>query len=524
MVKDRLEELRTELKGIEIAPASYAERGYHGTIEATRGSLLRVVDAFDLQGFYLVDLFCVDYVDYLEVVYLFNHHDGLCRVKVTLKVDPVAPSAPTVSHLYTMALWYEREIHEFFGVLFDGHPNMTYLFLHDGIDIYPLRKNNMVVPDGDKKLLNSFLPEGEEGTFLVNMGPHHPSTHGVLRVVLKMNGEYVMSAEPVLGYLHRMHEKMAENRGYPQFLANTGRMDYMGALAFNLGYVAAVEKLAGIEVPERAQYVRTIAVELNRIGSHLLWLGSFLADMGGLTPFFYAFDDRETLLDVLEGVTGSRLTYSYFRFGGLFNDIDDKFITGTRRFIDRMRGRFGMYDALITGNVIFVNRVTGTGVLERDRVRKYGCSGPIARSTGLPFDMRKVEPCAAYGKIDFDIPVGSTGDNMDRYRVRMREMAISLDIIERALDKLPDGPVKAEKVPKKLKPPKGDIYHAVETPRGELGVYIVSDESDTPYRMRWRTPSFSNLMTFPYLAKGTLIADAVVSMGSLDFVVPEIDR
>lgn len=524
MVTNILEELRTSLKGIDVTEVSYAERGYHVAIEVTRGSLLRVVNFLDVRGFYLVDLFCIDFVEYLEVVYLFNHHEKLSRLKITIKAEPEKPSVPTISHVYKMAHWYEREVHEFYGVFFEGHPFMTYLFLHDGIDVYPLRKNQVKVSDEDKKLLNSFQPKEDEGTYLVNMGPHHPSTHGVLRVVLKMDGEYILKAEPVLGYLHRMHEKMAENRNYVQFLANTGRMDYMGALAFNLGYVATVEKLTGIEVPERAHYVRTIAVELNRIGSHLLWVGSFLADMGGLTPFFYAFDDRENLLDVLEGITGSRLTYSYFRFGGLFNDIDDTFITGARKFIERMRKRFSMYDALITGNIIFIKRTMGTGIFERDKVRKYGCSGPLARSTGIPFDMRRVEPCAAYGKIDVEIPLGSTGDNLDRYKVRMREMAISLDIIEQALNNLPGGPVKAEKVPKKLKPPKGDIYHAVETPRGELGVYIVSDETDTPYRMRWRVPSFSNLMTLPYLAEGTLLADAVVSLGSLDFVVPEVDR
>jgi NADH-quinone oxidoreductase subunit D len=419
---------------------------------------------------------------------------------------------------------YEREIREFFGVIFDGHPNMTYLFLHEGIDFYPLRKRKVAVSDEDKNLLGSFKPGEGEDTFFVNLGPQHPSTHGVLRVVLKMDGEYIQSAEPVLGYLHRMHEKMAENRSYAQFLPNTGRMDYLGAMSFNLGYVTAMERLCGIAVPERAQYIRVIATELNRISSHLLWLGAYLADLGALTPFLYVFDDREQILDVLEGITGSRLTYCYFRFGGLYNDVDDAFIAGTKAFVSRLRSRFSLYEKLVTGNVIFINRTRGIGVIEKERARKYGVSGPVLRGAGIAMDIRKTEPYAAYGAMDFDIPVGTRGDALDIYHVRIREMETSLQIIEQAIAGLPEGPVMAAKVPKKLKPPKGDLYHTVETPRGELGIYIVTDESDTPYRMKWRVPSFSNLAIFPELAKGNMLADAVAMLGSLDLVIPEIDR
>lgn len=524
MVTKIFEDIKKTLTGIDVSEASYGQKGYHLAVETPKGSLAGVAEFFERRSFYLADLCCVDYVDYLELVYFFNHHKTLCRVKVALKVEPEKPVAPTISHIYTMAHWYEREIHEFFGVYFEGHPNLTYLFLHDGIDHYPLRKQPTPVPEEDKKLLNSFRPEGEEDTFFVNLGPQHPSTHGVLRVVLKMDGEYILSAEPVLGYLHRMHEKMAENRSYVQFLPNPARIDYPGALLVNLVHVMTVEKLCGIEVPERAQYIRTITCELNRIASHLLWFGAFPADLGALTPFLYAFDDREHILDILEAITGSRLTYCYFRFGGLYNDIDDTFIEMTKRFVKRMRERFDIYERLVTGNVIFVNRAKDTGILEQGVVHKYGCSGPVIRSTGIPFDIRKTEPYAAYDKVDFEIPTGTLGDNMDRYNVRMTEMEMSLRIIEQAIAKLPSGPFKAEKVPKKLKPPKGDMYHAAESSRGEVGVYIVSDESDTPYRMRWRVPSFSNLMTFPALAQGTLIADAIATLGSYDIVVPEIDR
>ncbi len=524
MVGKILEELKTTLAGIDIHEASYEQNGYHLTVDAQKGYIIDIAGFFKSRAYYLEDMCCVDYLDYLEIVYFFNRYSELCRVKVTLKIEPDKSIAPTISHIYTMARWYEREIHEFFGVYFDGHPNLTYLFLHEGIDLYPLRKKAVPVSDESKKLLNSYNPQEEEDAFFVNLGPQHPSTHGVLRVVVKMDGEYIISAEPVLGYLHRMHEKMAENRSYLQFLPNPARIDYPGALFFNLAYVATVEKLCGIDVPERAQYVRTITCELNRIASHLLWLGAFPADLGALTPFMYAFDDREQILDILEDVTGSRLTYCYFRFGGLYNDVDDTFIDKTKNFIKRMRERFSMYEKLITGNVIFVNRAKGTGILEQAEVTKYGCTGPLVRSTGIPYDIRKAEPYAVYDQVDFEVPVGTTGDNMDRYLVRIAEMEMSLRIIEQAIAKLPSGPFKAEKVPKKLKPPKGDIYYTVESSRGETGVYIVSDESDTPYRMRWRVPSFSNLMTFPALAEGTLLADAIATLGSYDIVVPEIDR
>ncbi|MCX8022487.1 MAG: NADH-quinone oxidoreductase subunit D [Syntrophorhabdaceae bacterium] len=519
-----IEELKRLFPRAEIAEIPYEERGYHLSIAVEKGDIPDVADTFAKKGCYLFDLFCVDYLDFLELVYFFNNHSAPYRIKVTTKLDPEQPTAPSISRIFTIAHWYEREIHEFFGVFFEGHPNLTYLFLHEGIDFYPLRKKQVKVSEEDKKRLMPKPPGEEEDTFFINLGPQHPSTHGVLRVILKMDGEYILWAEPVLGYLHRMHEKMAENRTYQQFLPNPGRMDYMGALNFNLAHVKAVEKLCGIEVPERAEYVRTITCELNRIGSHLLWLGAFLADLGGLTPFLYVFDDREQVLDILEAVTGSRLTYSYFRFGGLYNDVDGEFIEKTKRFIERLRGRFDMYNRLITGNVIFINRVKGVGIMDEALIRRYGSSGPVIRSTGLPYDIRKKEPYAAYRDIDFEIPTGVNGDNMDRYMIRLKEMEISLNIIEEAINRLPDGPYRAEKLPKKLKPPKGDLLSTVESPRGELGVYIVSDETEIPYRMRWRVPSYSNLMTFPELARGCLIADAIAILGSYDIVVPEIDR
>jgi NADH-quinone oxidoreductase subunit D len=524
MVNSLTEEIKARVNGVELTEVDYPAKGYHYAAEVSRETLPQVVRFFDEKLYHLGCILCVDYVDYLELVYFFNTYQSLCRVKVSVKIDPQHPTAPSVSSIYGAAYWYEREIHEFYGVLFEGHPNMTYLFLHNGIDCYPLRKGNVPVPEEDKERLDAFKPGEEADTFFINLGPQHPSTHGVLRVVLKMNGEYIEQAEPVLGYLHRMHEKMAENRSYQQFMPNTGRMDYLGAMSFNLGYATAVERLCSIPVPERAAFVRVIATELNRISSHLLWLGAYLADLGALTPFLFVFDDREQILDVLEGIAGSRLTYCYFRFGGLYNDVDDAFITGTKAFVKRMWGRFKLYEDLVGGNVIFTNRTKNVGVITEEQGRKYGLSGPVLRSTGIAYDMRKAEPYAAYPGMEFGVPTGTRGDALDSYQIRVAEMENSLRIIEQAVAKLPAGPFMAEKVPKKLKPPKGDMYHAVESPRGETGIYIVSDESDKPYRMKWRVPSFSNLMVFPELARGALLADAVAILGSLDLVIPEIDR
>ena len=524
MVTDVIEKLKTAVAHAEATESSYAERGYHISISASKDNLRNIVQFFDDEKFYLEDMLCVDYKDYLEVLYFFNNHRFLCRVKVAIKVDPAHPHVDTMSVIFDGAAWYEREIHEFFGVVFDGHPNMGYFFLHDGIDIYPLRKGSVPVPPEDRERLASFKVEEEEDAFNINLGPQHPSTHGVLRVILRMDGEYVEAAEPVLGYLHRMQEKMGENRGYMQFLPNTGRMDYLGPMSFNAAYVCTVEKLCGITVPERAEVIRTITIELNRISSHLLWLGAYLADLGGLTPFLYVFDDREQILDILERITGSRLTYCYMRFGGLYNDVDEQFVEGTRAFLKRMHDRMKIYETLVTKNVIFINRTKGVGVLDAELARKYGFSGPVLRSAGVPYDIRKVEPYAAYDRLTFDVPYETNGDALDRYMIRVHDMGVSMKIIEQAIDMLPDGPFVAEKVPKKMKPPVGDVYHTVESPRGEVGVYIVSDGTDTPYRMRWRVPSFSNLIIFPYLARGTLLSDAISIMGSLDLVIPEIDR
>jgi NADH-quinone oxidoreductase subunit D len=372
---------------------------------------------------------------------------------------------------------------------------------------------------------NCFFEEQEDKRHVVlNMGPQHPSTHGVLRVIVEMDGEYILRAEPVIGYLHRMHEKMGEIKTYHQYMPNMGRVDYLHALAWNWAYIGAVEKLCRIEVPRRAEFIRVITCEMNRICSHLVWWGAYLLDLGAFTPIMYAFDDREQALDLLQMITGSRLTYCYYRFGGVRTDIDTQFISGARDFCKLMRSRLPMYKDLVTDNYILRKRCEEIGVLPLEMARRYGATGPVVRGSGVKYDVRRAEPYSVYPELDFEIPVFTECDAMARYRVRVAEMEQSVNIIEQALSKLPKGDVMAPKAPKRIKPPKGDVYFAVEGARGKIGVYIASDGSSTPYRLKLRSPTFSNLSLFAELAQGTLLADAVSILGSLDLVIPEIDR
>ncbi len=362
----------------------------------------------------------------------------------------------------------------------------------------------------------------EKHRFLLNMGPQHPCTHGVLRIVLEMDGEYAMGIDPILGYGHRMHEKMAECRQWSGFYPNTGRMDYGGAIPYNHGYCALIERMAGIEVPERAEYIRVITVELNRISSHFLGVGAYVIDLGAFTPILYMFDDREDILDALEDITGSRLTYCHLRVGGVSKDIDDLFIKRTRALIKTIRSRFDMYDRLVTGNIIFQKRTKDVGIIPVEMARRYGATGPVLRGSGIDFDIRKNEPYSVYPEFDFDIPTGENGDAFDRYMVRMLELEQSLRIIEQALDKLPDGPVMAKVKRIKLQP--GDCSFSVEAARGMLTYYLVGDGTNVPYKLKIRVPSYSNLSLLEELCKGSLIADLVSTMGSLDLIIPEIDR
>ncbi|MDR1656491.1 MAG: NADH-quinone oxidoreductase subunit D [Deltaproteobacteria bacterium] len=372
---------------------------------------------------------------------------------------------------------------------------------------------------------NNFAKKAESNTIILNLGPQHPSTHGVLRVIVELDGEYVLRAEPVLGYLHRMHEKMGEVKTPWQFLPNMGRVDYLHPIAWNWVHVGAVERLAGITVPERAEYLRVISCELNRVASHLMWWGAFVMDLGGVTPILYAFEEREKINDILQIVSGSRLTISYFRFGGVSADADDRFLRLTAEFVPYLRQRLKMYQALVTDNIILRRRLEKVGPIGVDMCQRYGATGPVLRAAGLNRDTRRDIPYSVYPKFDFNIPTGPVDDCLGRYLVRLAEIEASLSIIEQALESLPAGPILPPKAPKPtFKLPAGESYFAVEGARGQIGLHLISDGGKTPYRVKLRAPGFSNLSLFAEAARGTLLADAIAILGSLDLVIPEVDR
>jgi NADH-quinone oxidoreductase subunit D len=366
----------------------------------------------------------------------------------------------------------------------------------------------------------TFLDANE---LVLNMGPQHPSTHGVLRVILKLDGEKVLGCDCVIGYLHRGVEKIAENRTYVQFAPYVDRMDYVAAVSNGLGYCLAVEKLMKIEVPPRAQAVRVILTELNRITSHLLWLGTHALDIGAITPVFYTFREREEALKIFENYCGARLTTHAFRIGGLQYETYDTFEKDVLAFCDMFPAKIDEYEELLTGNRIWVGRTKGVGVLTAEQCKEYGVTGPVLRAAGVPWDLRKAQPYSGYEKYDFEIPVGQNADTYDRYIVRMQEMRQSVRIIRQAVEGLPTGPIMG-KVGKVLKPPPGECYVSIEAPKGELGYFIVSDNSTQPYRVRVRPPSFVNLQALDRMCRGSLIADVVAIIGTIDIVLGEVDR
>jgi len=359
---------------------------------------------------------------------------------------------------------------------------------------------------------------------VINMGPQHPSTHGVLRVVLRLDGEKVVDADVVIGYLHRGVEKLSENRSWTQIILLTDRLDYVAAATTNVAYCETVEKLMSIEVPRRAKYVRTIVCELQRIASHLLWLGTHAMDTGAMTVFLYAFRERELILDLFEDFCGARLTYNSMRIGGLPQDLPPAWDRKVLEFCRILDGKLNEYEELLTHNRIWLERTKNVGVLTAADAMELGLSGPPLRGSGVPRDVRKDEPYAAYAEMQFDVPVGTRGDTYERYLVRMEEFRQSLRIIRQAVEGLPEGPI-VGKVPRLIKPPAGETYHAVESPKGELGFFIVSDgKSTNPYRLRVRPPSFCNLQALRRMVRGHLIADVVALIGSLDVVLGEVDR
>lgn len=363
----------------------------------------------------------------------------------------------------------------------------------------------------------------KEGEFVINIGPQHPSTHGVLHLKVWLNGETILKIQPHLGYIHRSIEKMSERLSYRNFIFATSRMDYLAAHINNEACALAVEKGLQIEATPRAKVVRTILSELTRLSSHQLWWASTGLDLGAVTPFFYAFREREAILDIMDETCGARLTQNYMVPGGLMNDIHPNFQKRTKDVLKQIKEKFKEYDDILTGNVIFINRTKGVGYLSKEDALSYGVTGPTARASGLSCDIRKWAPYSAYPSVDFEEILDTEGDSYSRYLIRMKEMKQSVSIIEQLIDNIPEGDFQ-EKTKNVIKLPKGEFYQRVETPRGELGVYIVSEGMSSPYRIKYRSPNFSNLSVLPTIAKGYKIGDLVAIMATIDLVIPDIDR
>jgi NADH-quinone oxidoreductase subunit D len=383
---------------------------------------------------------------------------------------------------------------------------------------------------------------------VLNLGPQHPSTHGVLRVILVLDGEIVVDAKPDIGFLHRGIEKLAEHRTYHQIIVLTDRLDYLAALSNNLAYVLAIEKLMQIEIPKRANYIRVALVELQRIASHLFWLGTHAHDLGAMTPLFYTLRERETIMDIFETITGSRLTPGFMRIGGVAADMDSASVRDIRTFITNFSERVDDYERLLTENPIWKSRTCGIGIIAPDECINLGLSGPLLRASGCSWDIRRATPYSSYEDFDFEIPVGSTGDVYDRYLVRIKEMRQSAWIVSQAIEGLPEGRwiarEQAAVFPDKqgvasdiyamirhfnlvlegMRPPAGEVYHSIESPRGELGFYIVSNGGTQPLRLKIRPPSFVNLQSLVRMVKGKLLSDAIASISTIDIVLAEVDR
>ncbi len=472
---------------------------------------------------------------------------------------------PSVTPVWPTANWHEREAWDLMGVRFEGHPDLRRILLKENWVGHPLRKDYI-----DRRLprqrqtRESYRPDGVNTTtfdvsdpaapadgqapadgpsggpvrrvlevpdaytprsgVVVNMGPQHPSTHGVLRVLAEIDGERILQCEADIGFLHRCFEKIAEGLPFPSVIPYTDRTDYLAGMTNELAYCLAVEQLFGIEVPERASAIRVLMAELQRIASHLLWFGTFALDLGAVTPFLYAWREREKLLDVFETVSGARMMYHYVRIGGVRNDLPAGVDRQVRTFLDGFDANLDEFHALLTANPIFQARTRNVAVLSRQDAIAYGASGPTLRGSGVAYDLRKVHPYCGYERYDFAVPVGETGDILDRYNVRMEEMRQSARIARQALEGLPEGDFMG-KVPRRWKAPAADAYSRVEGPRGEVGVYVVGDgQNDRPWRVHWRAPSFVHLQLLPVLGPGLLVADVVAVIGSIDIVLGEVDR
>jgi len=523
----------------------------------------------------------VDYLadERMEVVYHVYKSTGGSALVFKVQVPRKNPIVPSLVSLFPGAEFQEREAYDLLGIKFENHPDLRRILMWEGFEGYPLRKDwqeayfeedkkpfknrwpggsavyriednkafekNVDYPEGFSP--EGWTPDGETALYhgmadaktgddpdlnteqiVVNMGPQHPSTHGVFRMVATLDGETVVKVRPVMGYLHRNHEKIGERNTYLMNIPFTDRLDYLSSMSNNFGYVLAVEKLIGAKAipPERAEYLRVILAEFTRISSHLMAIGAFTNDLGiYFTAFLYAFEERELILDIFEAVSGSRMMCNYFRFGGVARDLPSGVYEKMRDLaFDRLPRRLEEYDRYLTQNEVVRSRCEGVGVLTPEEAIAYSTAGPVLRASGVPYDVRRADPYGIYERFDFDVAYGSHGDVYDRYLIRMEEMRQSIRIIQQALDALPEGPIVTGKPRYQVRVPSGEAYGRVEGPKGELGFYIVADGNPQPWRYHVRAPSFINVTALSKMCEGQKIADAVIILGSLDIVLGETDR
>lgn len=554
-----------------------------------KDKLLRVVDYLkkdhDLYFDYLSDLTGVDYLGKeprFEVVYHLRSTKDESILRLKVPVTSIDPAIQSITSIYPSADWYEREIYDMFGITSIGHPDMRRILMPEGWKGHPLRKDYPL--DGEdvaftfnrdfiEEQVSPFIIEGKKdgyleltpdgltmstlerlglsgtgGKMILNMGPQHPSTHGLLRLLVELDGERISKTIPEIGYLHTGIEKSGEYLTYPQALTLTDRADYLANLFNNLAYCMAVEEILGLEIPLRAQYVRVLLCELNRLASHLLAIGVMANELGAISVLLYCFREREMIMDIFEMLSGVRMMTSYITIGGLRDELPDGLLDKINEVLKVFPEKIGEYEKMLSKNPIWLKRTKGIGYISGEDALSFGASGPVLRGSGIGRDLRKSSPYSSYDHFDFDVPVGEKGDVFDRYIIRIEEMRQSLRIIKQVIDRLPDGPVKADNRKILLPPreelgksmealihhfliashgfpvPKGEAYAAVEGPRGELGYYVVGDGSERPYRFRIRGPSFANLMTLPLMAKECYIADLVAIVGSIDPVLGDVDR
>ena len=480
----------------------------------------------------------------IEVVYHLWSYEHAHGCQLRARLDRRDPIVATVSDLWPVANWHEREAFDLLGVVFSGHPNLKRIMMPEDWIGHPLRKDYVrperyhglpttraaVMAEGPvvaQPAMHGVKAEPVSGYMRLNMGPHHPATHGVINFLLETDGEILKSVTPDVGYLHRGIEKIAEQVGYVGTMPYTDRVDYLGAMFTNHGWALAVEKLAGIEVPPRAEYCRVIASELNRIASHLIATGALAMDLGAFTPFLHWIREREKINDIMERICGARLTYNYMRFGGVSRDIDAETIDIIQRWMEHFEPLMGEFDRLISGNEIFVRRLAGVAAIKPEDAIAYGVVGPNLRASGVAWDLRRHEPYSIYHEFDWDVVTGraihvTLGDAFDRYDCRLREIRESLKILRQACARIPEGEVRSKVG--RVKPAANEVYARVEGPRGECGFYVVSDGTEKPYRARFRTGSFTAMTIIEHLSPGLMIADLVALIGSLDVIAPEIDR